>query len=120
MREWYPGIELGTVNSIREHIEIVEGAGGPKARIIGHSIRVVDVVTSHITFGLSVEEIVEEWPTITLADVHAALAYYYDNREVIDAWMRADSAYVERMMREAGPSRLAEKLKRRRDGQEST
>jgi uncharacterized protein (DUF433 family) len=120
MRGWYPGIELGTVNSIREHIEIMEGAGGRKARIVGHNFRVVDVVTSHITLGLSVEEIVEEWPTITLADVHAALAYYYDNREVIDAWMREDTAYVERMMREAGPSRLAEKIKLLREGQEST
>jgi|SRR5215211_4998159 len=119
MRDWYPGIELGTVSSIREHIEIIEGVGGPKARIIGHNIRVVDVVMSHITFGISVDQMVEDWPTITHADIYAALAYYYDNREVIDAWMRADQEYVERMMREAGPSRLEEIRKRRSDEKES-
>lgn len=32
------------VDVIREHIEIVGGAGGPKVRIAGHRIRVQDIV----------------------------------------------------------------------------
>ena len=32
---------------IREHIESVEGAGGPKARSAGHRVRVVDIVNLH-------------------------------------------------------------------------
>jgi len=58
-----------------EHIEIVEGAGGPKARITGHNIRVVDVVGWYEGQRMSVTEIVDQFPTITRADVHAALAY---------------------------------------------
>jgi uncharacterized protein (DUF433 family) len=60
--------------SAAEHIEIVEGAGGPKARIRGHRIRVVDVVGWYEKAGMSADEILEEFPTITKADIYAALA----------------------------------------------
>jgi uncharacterized protein (DUF433 family) len=99
------------VDVIAEHIEIVEGAGGPKARIAGHRIRVVDVVEWHEKMGLSVDEIVERWPTISRADVHAALAYYWDHREELEAKMAEDEAYAEEMRRKQGPSLLEQKLK---------
>lgn len=63
---------------IREHIEIVQGAGGPKARITGHRISVQDVVIWHEKLGMSPDEIACHHPTITLADVHAALACYWE------------------------------------------
>jgi uncharacterized protein (DUF433 family) len=96
-------------NVIQEHIEIVEGAGGPKARIAGHRIRVVDVVEWHERMGLSVNDIVKQWPTISRADVHAALAYYWDHREELDAKMAEDAAYAEEMKRTQGPSLLEQK-----------
>ena len=55
-------------------------------------------------------KIVEQIPTITLADVYAALAYYHDNREVIEHKQGRDAAFVERLRRET-PSLLQEKLK---------
>jgi uncharacterized protein (DUF433 family) len=73
------------IDVIREHIEIVEGAGGPKVRIAGHRIRVLDVVIWHEKLGRTPDEIVTEYPSITLADVHAALAYYWDHRDEIEA-----------------------------------
>jgi uncharacterized protein (DUF433 family) len=36
------------------------------------------------SWGMSPDEIVDAIPTITLADVHAALAYSWDNREDLD------------------------------------
>ena len=98
---------------IRNHIEIVQGARGPKARIAGHRVRVVDIVNMHEDQGWSPAEIVEQIPTITLADVYAALAYYHDNRDEIDRKMAEDDAYVEQMRR-SNPSLLEEKLKQRR------
>ena len=38
---------------IRDHIEIVEGSGGPKARIKGHRVRVVDIVNMHTDLAWS-------------------------------------------------------------------
>jgi uncharacterized protein (DUF433 family) len=63
----------------REHIEIVEGTGGPKARIRGTRIRVVDILGWHEGQRMCIAEIVEEFPHITRGDVYAALAYYWDN-----------------------------------------
>jgi hypothetical protein len=40
--------------------------------------------------GMSPEEIVSEWSHLTLGDVYAALAYYDDNRQRIDAEMKAE------------------------------
>jgi uncharacterized protein (DUF433 family) len=107
---------MATVDVIREHIEIVQGAGGPKARIVGHQIRVVDVVEWYEKQGMSVDEIVEQFPTITRADVHAALAYYWDHRAELEAKMAEDEAYAEEMRRQQGPSLLEQKLKLLRHG----
>ena len=41
---------------------------------------VEDVAIWHERMGMSPDEIVSSYPTITLSDVHAALAYYYENR----------------------------------------
>jgi len=95
---------------IREHIEIVPGAGGPKPRIAGHRIRVQDVVVWHEKLGMSPDEIVHDHPTITLADVYAALAYYWDHRDEIERSIAEEHALVEELRREySGP--LQDKLK---------
>ena len=42
------------------------------------------VVAYVLRHGLTPEELVARFPHLTLAQVHDALAYYYDNREEID------------------------------------
>ncbi|TAK36453.1 MAG: DUF433 domain-containing protein [Chloroflexota bacterium] len=100
---------------IHEHIEIVPGAGGPKPRILGHRIRVQDVAVWHEKLGMTPDEIVHDHPTITLADVYAALAYYWDHREEIERAITEEHALVEELRRDySGP--LQEKLKRYQRG----
>ena len=41
--------------------------------------------------GLTPEELRTAFPDLSLAAIYDALAYYYDNREDIDAEIRADS-----------------------------
>src|SRR5919206_160410 len=67
----------------KEHITKTPGVCGGKACIAGHRIRVMDIVVWHEQRGMSPEEIVYAFPGITLADVHAAFAYYFDNRAEI-------------------------------------
>lgn len=38
-----------------------------------------------LRLGLAPEELVERFPHLTLAQVHDALAYYYDNRQEVEA-----------------------------------
>lgn len=42
--------------------------------------------------GMSPEEIALEYPHLSLAQVHAALAYYHANREEIEADVAQDEA----------------------------
>lgn len=97
-------------NILTQHIEKTPGVCGGRARIAGHRIRVVDVVAWHEKRGQSPDEIVAMFPGITLADVHAALAYYFDHREEIEAEFRQDAALGD-TLRARYPSRLQEKLR---------
>jgi uncharacterized protein (DUF433 family) len=71
-------------DTMRRRIAIVAGAGGPKAMTAGHRVRVADVVVWHEKLGMSPDEIVDAIPTLTLVDVHAALACSWDNRDDLD------------------------------------
>jgi hypothetical protein len=64
--------------------------------------------------GMSPDEIVSAYPSITLAEVHAALAYYFENRERIDADIREGEKFVAEMKAKAAPSLLQEKLRQRK------
>lgn len=92
-----------------QHIESTPGILGGKPRIAGHRIRVSDIVLWHEKRGLSPDEILGIYPGITLADVHAALAYYFDHREEIEAETEREADAIARL-KERWPSKLLEKL----------
>jgi hypothetical protein len=46
---------------------------------------------------MSADEIVAAYPQLTLADVHAALAFYFDNRDEIERQMKEDREFVSAM-----------------------
>jgi uncharacterized protein (DUF433 family) len=79
---------------IRQHITKTPGVCGGRACIAGHRIRVMDVVIWHEMRGYSPDEVVQMFPGITLADLHAALAYYFDNREEIEGDFRNDEEWA--------------------------
>jgi uncharacterized protein (DUF433 family) len=87
------------------------GICGGKACIAGHRIRVLDVVGWHEHHGLGPDEIVSHYPTITLGDVHAALAYYFDHIDEIQEEMRPERALAEKL-RANEPSLVESKLRR--------
>ena len=97
------------VKVISEHIEITPGVCGGKPRIAGHRIRVQDVVIWHEHQGMSPDEIVYHYPSITLADVYAALAYYYDHLEEIRQQIRESEALARKLAAQT-PSILQRKL----------
>ena len=60
--------------------------------------------------GESPDEILTHYPHITLSDVYAALAYYYDNRQAVDQQATEDEAFVDDLRKELGPGPLEKKL----------
>ena len=103
---------MSIVPTITEHIEITPGVCGGKPRIAGHRIRVQDVVIWHERMGMCPEEIIFHYPSITLADVYAALAYYHDHREEIRQQIREDEQFALEMQ-EKTPSLVRQKLRER-------
>jgi uncharacterized protein (DUF433 family) len=95
---------------IAQHITKTPGVCGGRACIAGHRIRVMDIVVLHEMRGMCAEEVAYQYPTITLADVHAALAYYFDNVEEIQNEFRKDEEWAE-WAKTNVPSKLREKLR---------
>lgn len=59
--------------------------------IAGTRIKVSQVAHEFECRGMAPDEIVEAHPHLTLADVHAALAYFYDHTEMIrEEWRQAE------------------------------
>ncbi len=96
-------------NAPKERILKTPEVCGGRAHIAGHRVRVQDIVSLYEYQGMTPDEIVSHIPTITLADVHTALAYYFDHIEDIQEEMRADRAYAEEFRRNH-PSELDAKL----------
>ncbi|HEY6390594.1 MAG TPA: DUF433 domain-containing protein [Bryobacteraceae bacterium] len=93
------------------------GICGGRARVAGHRVRVLDIVTWHEHQGLTPDEIASRVPSITLAEVHAALAYYFDHVEEIQAEMREERALADEA-RANHPSQVD--AQRRKDHREAS
>ena len=64
---------------------------GDSARLDRHSrTRVSMIVADYLWRGWSAEEIVRQYSYLSLAEVHAALAYYYDHIDEIDQELAAE------------------------------
>ena len=70
-------VEIGTL------IDRDPGIRGGRPKIAGTGLT-VSRIASWYKMGLTPEEIALEYPHLTLAQVHAALAYYHANREEIE------------------------------------
>jgi uncharacterized protein (DUF433 family) len=97
---------------IRKHVVCTPDTCGGKPRIAGTRIQVKHLAIMHERQRMSPRRIVSEFPHLTLADVYAALAYYHDHRESINAEIAADCEWYEEQW-EKQSSRLQNKLKER-------
>lgn len=66
------------------HITTDPAICGGSAIVHGTRFPVRSVVTYVLQHGCTPEELVAKFPHLTLAQIHDALAYYYDNRAEID------------------------------------
>jgi uncharacterized protein (DUF433 family) len=83
------------------------GIRGGRPCIAGTGVSVLRI-TGWNNLGFSPEEIAAKIPHLTLAGIHAALAYYYANREEIDADFAADDAFEEEILRQRQAERSSE------------
>jgi len=91
-------------------------------RLKGHRIGIETILWDHLELGLSAEEIVLRYPTLSLEKVYATLTYYWRNQERVDAYLRSIEEEMDRLRREQdldpfpGLKRLRELAKKREEG----
>lgn len=78
------------------HIVRTPGMMGGEPRVDGHRIRVRDVAAARDTGGATPEEIAATvYPSLTLAEVYAALAFFEDHRSEIESDIAAEKLAIE-------------------------
>ena len=83
-----------------------------RAWIEGANTRVLQVAADRYAHGWSPEEIHFQHPHLSLAQIHAALSYYYDHQEEIDSAIEQEWQEASELMKQHRPS-LAEKRLRK-------
>ncbi len=68
-------------------------------RVQGTRVSLDSVVYAYNT-GATPESIVQSFTTLKLRDVYAVIAYYLDNREAVDAYLRRREAEADRIRKE--------------------
>jgi uncharacterized protein (DUF433 family) len=73
-------------------------------------VRVAPIVMDYLAYGWSPDEMCRQHPYLTPAEAHAAMTYYFDHQEEIDAEIRAELEEVDRAHKAARRSPLRLRL----------
>ena len=93
-------VEIGTL------IVRTPGTCGGRPRIAGTRITVENIAIDS-NAGMSPQQIIDERPHLTLAQIYAALTYYYANKKQIDAEIAAENAEWERLEADSMAGKLS-------------
>lgn len=100
-------MEVATIN---EHIVLTdEGV----ALVKGTTTKVVEIVMDVKAYGWSPEEIHAQHSYLSMAQIHSALAYYWDHREAIEAEIASRTEFVNEMRERFRPYSLRPLLEKK-------
>ncbi len=84
------------------------------AWLAGTTVKVAEVVMDKLAHGWSPEEIHLQHPHLTLAQIHAAFAWYYENQEALDEQIAASVVESEQLARQLSDPAFRLKLAQRK------
>ena len=73
-------------------------------------VKVIEVVLDHLAYGWSADEIHEQHSRLSLAQIHATLAYYYDHQPEMDTQIQSDLKAVRQLRASTEESPLQRRL----------
>ena len=73
--------------------------------------KVIEVALDMIAHGWSPKEIYFQHPHLSLAQIHAALGYYYDHKADMDTQIQRSMKDVEKLRAQAGESPIRKRLR---------
>jgi uncharacterized protein (DUF433 family) len=77
------------------------------------NIKVIEIVLDHLAYGWTAETIQENHSNLSLAQVYAALAWYYDHQAEMDAEIDQQGDRLKALRAAVAPSALAQRALRR-------
>ena len=89
------------------HIEIGDDGA---AVVAGASTKVVEIVLDRLAHNWDADEIQRQHPHLSLAQIHAALAYYYDHQVEVDGDIERRLNRVRSVRNEVGESPYRSRL----------
>jgi hypothetical protein len=92
------------------HIEKAEGSSARLQRL--PRIRVAQIVMDYLNHGWSADEICIHYPHLKLAEVHSAMAYYFDHQAEIDDEIQLEQNLVVKERDLASPTALETRLRK--------
>jgi uncharacterized protein (DUF433 family) len=84
------------------HIEKLESEPARLSQTPG--VRVAQIVMDYLAYGWSVDEMCRQHPYLAPAEAHAAMAYYFDHPEEIDAEISAEVRETAAQLANAPPT----------------
>ena len=75
------------------------------------NVKVIEIALDRIANSWSAEEIQQQDPSLSLAQIHAALAYYYDHQHEFDEQIARDRKEVRQLAAQAADSPLRRRLR---------
>jgi uncharacterized protein (DUF433 family) len=90
-----------TGTDVINHIRLDEEG---RAWVDDSNVKVIEIALDHIAYGWSAEEIQRQHSHLTLAQVHAALAFYYDHQSEFDKAIAQSLSRAERLAAENSDS----------------
>ena len=95
------------------------GVCSGQPRIAGTRIKVKHIYTWVERMGMTPAQVVAEYPHLTMAQVHAALAYYWSHQAEIHQDIENEDKLAAELKAKAGPSKIDERLAERHDQDDS-
>ena len=77
----------------------------------GANVKVIEIVREHLAYGWGADELHEQHPALSLGQIHAALAYFYDHQEEFNEQVKALDAERARLRSLTGESTLQRRLR---------
>jgi uncharacterized protein (DUF433 family) len=74
------------------------------------NVKVIEVALDHLAYGWDAETIQENYPHLSLAQVYAALAWYYDHQAEMDAEIQNQEERIRALKAASKPSPLQQRL----------
>lgn len=93
-----------------EHIQVTENQ---VPMIEGTTMKVVELITNHLAYGWSPEELHFQHPYLSMGQIHSALAYYWDHKTELDQDIEERLESVDQIQKVTSPSSLVKRLKAR-------